>query len=197
MDTHEESPEPTKPKPKRCSAEELKVRVEEVLQLLLAGAGPWDVEQYAKQKQWEVTEKTLRRYRRAAEKALKPSIEKRRDKLLTLHLAKLRDLYAKALNNGDVRTALLVLKSEQELMGLCKHDKKERTTTNFLTIEQLRVAIAPLLAIAPAQNSARLDSQEPAVVAPARVGPGLLPELLPAAVQSDASVASQSPRQPA
>jgi hypothetical protein len=47
-----------------------------------------------------------------------PSRAGSRKKLLRRHLAQRRTLYARAVNNGELRTALAVARDEAELLGL-------------------------------------------------------------------------------
>jgi hypothetical protein len=108
-------------------------RVEEVLRIRLDGAEFWDVLQYIAEKQeagegvWAVpdgekpiAERTVWWYIQRADKLLAETFRKEagRKKLLRRHLAQRRNLYAKALNQGDVRAALAVLDSEAKLLDL-------------------------------------------------------------------------------
>jgi hypothetical protein len=93
-------------------------RVEEVLQLRLNGAEFYDLKAHAKEQGWDVTDRTLWRYSAAADDLLAESLEKDREKLLRRHLAQRRSLYARALQDGDYRTGLAILRDEADLHGL-------------------------------------------------------------------------------
>jgi hypothetical protein len=125
-------------------------RVEEVLRIRLDGAQFWDVREYAREKEaeegsaWQLSEGSkplsdgqLWRYIAAADKLIAESCRASRKKLLRRHLAQRRNLYAKALAQGDVRAALACLDSEAKLTGLFE-DELTRT------IDQLQRQIAEL-----------------------------------------------------
>jgi hypothetical protein len=106
-------------------------RTEEVLRLVLDGAQPWDLRQYVSEQQavkgspWELHEgdrplsdRQLQRYAVAAEKRIAESHRTSRRKLLRRHLAQRRNLFAKAVTTGDLRTALAVASDEAQLLRL-------------------------------------------------------------------------------
>jgi hypothetical protein len=116
-------------------------RVEEVLRIRLDGAEFWDVREYVREKEaepgsaWHLEEGAkplsdgqIRRYQQRADALLERSHERSRKKLLRRHLAKRRNLYAKAVLAGDVRAALACLRDECELLGLYAPKKVAPTT---------------------------------------------------------------------
>jgi hypothetical protein len=107
----------------KATKAEIQQRVEEILQIRLAGAEFWDIRQYAAEKGWQVSDRQLWRYIRQADQLLARVLEKDRDKLLNRHLAQRRALLAKAMSIADYRTALAVLKDEAELQGLYDHSQ--------------------------------------------------------------------------
>src|SRR5438105_990841 len=121
-------------------AEALRVqqRTDELVMIRLDGAQFWDVVQYVSEKAteagscWEVkaggkalSERQLRNYLRKADALILASVKQKRSKAIRRHLAQRANLYAKAVNAGDVRTALAVLQDEAQLRGLYP----ERKTT--------------------------------------------------------------------
>jgi hypothetical protein len=102
----------------RASRAQIEERVAQVLALRLAGAEFHDVVQYAAVNGWNVQERQLWNYATRADDLLAQTTEADRGKLLRLHLAQRRLLYAKALESGDWRAALAVKKDEAELLGL-------------------------------------------------------------------------------
>jgi hypothetical protein len=111
----------------KANKAEVEKRVKEVLDLILAGAEHWDVVQYSAENNWGVRSRQLRKYVARAYQHITETIEKDRDKLISRHIAQRRNLYARALNMGDLRTALAVAKDESELLGLypaTNHDVK-------------------------------------------------------------------------
>jgi hypothetical protein len=108
-------------------------RIEEVLRIRLDGAEFWDVLQYIAEKQqageepWKVpdrgkpiAERTVWWYIHKADQLLNETFRKEagRKRLLRRHQAQRRNLYAKAVNQGDIRAALACLDSEAKLCGL-------------------------------------------------------------------------------
>jgi hypothetical protein len=106
------------PKRARAPDAELALRVEDVLHCRLNGGEFYDVRAFAKEKGWDVSDRQLWRYIGAADRLLEQSLERDRDKLFRRHLAQRRALYARALNDGDLRTALAIARDEAELHGL-------------------------------------------------------------------------------
>jgi hypothetical protein len=106
-------------------------RVEEILRIRLDGAEFWDVVEFVREKEAEagsawhlaegdkpLTDAALRRYLCHADKLVAESCRASRRKLLRRHLAQRRNLYAKAVSQGDVKAALAVLRDEAELLDL-------------------------------------------------------------------------------
>jgi hypothetical protein len=129
-------------RPGASKSEALRVaqRVEELVCIRLDGAQWWDVRQYVSEKSseagscWEVkkgeqplSERQLRRYVRRADAVIEKSIEQDRERAIKRHLARRENMYARALNAGDIRTALAVARDESELLGLYSPKKVELT----------------------------------------------------------------------
>jgi hypothetical protein len=106
-------------------------RIEEVLRLRLSGAEFWDLREYARQRErepgsaWErpadckpISDGQLWRYVARADRLIVESCRASRKRLLRPHLAQRRHLYAQAVRQGDLRTALACARDEAELMGL-------------------------------------------------------------------------------
>lgn len=108
----------------RSSKAVVRVRVEAVMKLRLLGAEFHDLRQFASEddpetgRPWNVSERTLWRYLADADKLLDHYLEKDKQKLLNRHIGMRRSLYARAVERGDERTALLIAKDEAELLGL-------------------------------------------------------------------------------
>jgi hypothetical protein len=106
-------------------------RVEEVLQIRLAGGGFPEILQYAAEHGWEVKERQLWEYIRRSAELLAQTLEKDRGERLLLHLAQRRLLYNKAMEVGDLRTALSVLKDSADLQDLYPAAKVKVDTKNL------------------------------------------------------------------
>jgi hypothetical protein len=124
---------PKKPSKARATKAIKERRVEEVLRIRLDGAEFWDVLQYIAEKQeagegvWAVpdggkpiAERTVWWYIQRADQLLAETSrnEAGRKKLRRRHLAQRRNLYAKAVSQGDIRAALSCLDSEAKLLDL-------------------------------------------------------------------------------
>jgi hypothetical protein len=117
-------------------------RVHDVMKLIVAGAEFPDIRQYATDKNWNLTERQIWRYVKAAHRQFAEAIGRDRDELLGRHLMQRRALYARALKVGDLRTALMVLQDEASLFGLYAPMKIAPTTPDGK--EPFRLAVAQL-----------------------------------------------------
>lgn len=115
----------------KATKAQLQARVEEVLAIRLDGAEFWHVREYAREKEqeegsaWKLAEGQkplsdgqLWRYIGQADKMMAESCRASRKRLLRRHLAQRRNLYAKAVSQGDVRSALACIADEARLLGL-------------------------------------------------------------------------------
>jgi hypothetical protein len=135
-------------------------RVEEVLAIRLDGAEFWDVREFVREQEqeegsaWHLTEgqkplsdSQIWRYLAKADKMVAESCRASRKKLLRRHLAQRRNLYAKAVSQGDVKAALAAARDEAELLGLYPARKTELTGKNgapvVLSITEEVVGRAP------------------------------------------------------
>lgn len=106
---------------KRTSRAEVAQRVAAVLKLRLAGAQLWDLRSASQKSGWGVSDRQIYRYIEAADRLIEESTEHDRDKLLRHHLAVRRNLFARAINDGAIGTALAIARDECELLGLYAH----------------------------------------------------------------------------
>jgi hypothetical protein len=97
----------------------------------LDGARHWDVRRYVAEKEaageppWKVedggkplSERQIRRYIDQADERIAEGCRSSRKRLMRNHVAYRHNLYARAVNKGDERTALAVLDSLAKLQGL-------------------------------------------------------------------------------
>jgi hypothetical protein len=130
-------------KARKASKAQIQLRIEEVLRIRLDGAEFWDVREYAREKEketgspWELkdnekplSDATLWRYIGRADTLIAESCRSSRKKLFRRHLAQRRNMYAKAINAGDIRTALAVAQDEAELLNLYPPKRTEVTGKN-------------------------------------------------------------------
>lgn len=103
-------------------------RIQEVLKLLLAGAEHHEIAKYAQDQHWEVSDRQVQRYERLAYKKLAKLSRHKQEELFGRHLLQRRGLYARALREGDIRTALQVLRDEALMQGLYPPTKVAPTT---------------------------------------------------------------------
>jgi len=93
-------------------------RITEVLKLMLAGGEFDDIRQYATAREWNLSDRQLRRYQEWAYEHVVAETKRDRTQLKGRHLMQRRALFARAVKSGDVRTGLQVLKDEAHLQGL-------------------------------------------------------------------------------
>jgi hypothetical protein len=117
---------------KRAPKELVEARVLDLLRIILDGAEEgWDLCEFVREKEaeagssWHLAEgdkplsySQIRRYAARAERLIAASCRAQGKKLLRRHLARRRNLYAKATLAGDYRAALAALRDEAELLGL-------------------------------------------------------------------------------
>jgi hypothetical protein len=153
-------------------AEKLRVaqRVDELVRIRLDGAQWWDVREYVREKEQEdgspwklanrqkpLSDGQLRRYVQRADALILGSVKEKRSRAVRRHLAQRRNLYAKAVNAGDIRTALAVAQDEARLQNLYPPKKTELTgkdgsplqavtATVELTDDERAAAVASVLA---------------------------------------------------
>jgi len=131
----------------KATKAEIQKRVDEIWQIRLAGAQFVDIRQYAAENGWEVSDRQLWRYIRKSDQLLARTLERDREKLFNLHVAKRHMLFARAMQVSDYRTALAVQKDLAEMQGMYpaatrKISQEVRTDVNLnVTLEQRREAI--------------------------------------------------------
>ena len=107
------------------------LRIQVVLLLRLEGAEGWDIASYVSELEakgahpWKLdkgdkplSDRQIRRYVVQADQRIAESCRTLNPNALPLHLAQRQRLYAKAVNTGDLRSALIVLKDLANLQGL-------------------------------------------------------------------------------
>jgi hypothetical protein len=116
------------------------LRVVDVLRIRLDGAKLWDVTEYVTEAEqadgspWQLadgqtplTKRQVARYVEKADAIIAESTRESRKRSIAKHLAQRANLYAKAVNAGDVRSALAVLRDEAELRGLYPPSRTQLT----------------------------------------------------------------------
>src|SRR5262245_16486202 len=117
----------------------LRRRVEAVLDLLCQGALFHQIRHYASKQEppWNVSDRQLRRYIRAAHKRLARILDKDRERLLNLHIARREHLYGRSLLMNDCPTTSRVLKDQAELLGLYDDPRVEALGKKIAELETL------------------------------------------------------------
>lgn len=134
-------PKAVKPPLKRADAAEFARRVEAVLRIRLDGAQLHDLVAFAASQlpPWAVSERQLARYLEAADDLLFQRMERKRRRLIGLHMARRESLYARAVNSADYGTALRVLADMANLRGLYPAAKQKHEHTG--AVAQVHVYI--------------------------------------------------------
>jgi hypothetical protein len=109
----------------------VEARVTELLRIRLAGAEFWDSREFVRGKEqedgslWKLAEgqkplsdSQLWRYLARVDQAIATNGRASRRKLVRRHVAERRNLFAKAVEQGDIRAALACKRDEAELLGL-------------------------------------------------------------------------------
>jgi hypothetical protein len=138
----------------------VKARIEEILRIRLDGAEFWDIREYVREKcaepgsVWEapacLSDAQIYRYIARTDKQIADSCRSSRKRLMRRHLAQRRNIYAKAVSAGDLRTALSTLADEAKMLGLYAPTKLEhsgRMQYQNVTDADLDAEIAALQAV--------------------------------------------------
>ncbi|HEX5269363.1 MAG TPA: hypothetical protein VFW33_02695 [Gemmataceae bacterium] len=109
----------------------VEARVTELLRIRLDGAEFWDIREYVREKEQEdgslwrlaegqkpLSDSQLWRYLARVDQAIAANGRASRRKLVRRHVAERRNLYAKAVEQGDIRAALACKRDEAELLSL-------------------------------------------------------------------------------
>jgi hypothetical protein len=102
----------------------VEARVEQVAELLVTGRGVGDILRFASEKSpetgrpWRVSDRQVETYIARAHVLIARRLEPDREKRFRLALAQRNGLLVRALDAGDLRTALAILKDRDELEGL-------------------------------------------------------------------------------
>lgn len=145
------------PRKRRKSDEAtIRARIEEVLQLILDGGAYPDVVQHAAEKGWNLKERQLREYMGRATDLLVERQERRRKRVIAVHLARREKLFARAVKAGNVRAALAVLADTAKLQNLYADSRelKELLAAFAAQTARLRDLEGRLDAAGPNQNPA-------------------------------------------
>jgi hypothetical protein len=128
-------------------------RVEEILRIRLDGAEFWDILQYVAEQQkeegsiWAAPDggkpfaaRTVWWYIQKADRLIAETFrnERGRKRLIRRHLAQRRNLYAKAVSQGDIRAALACLDSEAKLAGLFDDELNRTIDAMQREIEEIK-----------------------------------------------------------
>jgi hypothetical protein len=147
MNATNPDPAPDDAAPKRATKAEVIKRVEEIFSIRQAGAGFHDVREWAVAQKWGVSDSQLYKYMQSAADLMSESLEKDRPKLLDLHVARRRLLFARCIESGDWRAALAVIDSEARLLGLIAPTRVENVNpvppVQLNITERIRDAVPP------------------------------------------------------
>lgn len=106
----------------RANKAEIKRRVYETLSVRLSGGQFHDLREWAQSHDWNVSNAQLWRYSQMADKLLAKRVEKNRDRLINMHVAKRELIYNRALASGHWGPALAAAKDIAELQRLYEPD---------------------------------------------------------------------------
>lgn len=125
-------------------------RIQAVLQIRLDGAEGWDVRLYVAEKEkageqpWKIeeggkplSERQIRRYVQAADALVSESCRISRATAIRRHKAQRRSLYARAIQTGDLGTALAVLRDLATLQDLYPAKKVKNEHSGHVKIDNL------------------------------------------------------------
>ena len=144
-------------------------RVDDLLHVLLDGARWWDVLEFVRAREKEqasawfvadgdnpLSDSQIRRYQQAANKQIDESFERSRKKNIRQHVAQVRNLFARAVTTGDLRTALACRRDLGEMMGLYPPKKLASTTADGQDVEPIKI----IQVVKPVTEEERRDASD-------------------------------------
>jgi hypothetical protein len=123
------------------------LRVQHVATWLLDGLGTAEVIRRGVER-WGISERTVKRYLSAARAQIEAVSAQELRGAATLALYRLTELYFAAVQSGDLRTALDVVKAQNRMLGLNAPEKFETKTVtdwNSLSIAEQLTHVADIL----------------------------------------------------
>jgi hypothetical protein len=124
---------------KGLTAAEVDIRINHVMQLLLDGRTKASIREEC-QKQWSISGEQSDRYHQYAKRRLEALNARNLEATMARNLHRLSDLYHRAVQNGDLKVAIDVIKTEARLLGMNAPDRLEQdiSITDFanMTPEQ-------------------------------------------------------------
>jgi len=118
---------------------EIRRRVDQVAKIIIFGGEFADIRQYASEtdeatgRPWNRSDRQLARYQKWAYRLIEKQVEKTRDKVWARHVQQRRQMFALAMEAGDLSTALQIAKDEADLHGIYPTAGKA-TANNTLNI---------------------------------------------------------------
>jgi len=130
-----------------------------------------------------LSERQLRNYIRKADAVTIASVKEKRSKVIRRHLARREHMYGKAMNAGDIRTALAVAQDDAKLRNLYPPKRTELTGKDGaplaavvanveMTDDERAAAVTNLLARVGASDAGPNPPAAPDAPGPAVGGPG-------------------------
>ncbi len=137
---------PTRSKHRKADGATIDGRIDEIIAIRNDGASFIQVQQYSAAHAWGgepgagLSERQLWVYWTRASKRIKEHQEKNRALFLAEHLSQRTNLYARAVNAADLRTALAILDSKARLQGLLIDSKELRELAKLLAEQTKQIA---------------------------------------------------------
>lgn len=119
----------------KATPAEVAERVAEILRIRLDGAAFHDCVEFAREKSWSVSERQVGRYIEKADRALAKHQERRRSRIIAVHMARAEKLYARCVNAADLSTAARVLQDLGKLNDLYATSGDVRELTKLIATQ--------------------------------------------------------------
>ncbi len=130
---------------KKSTAATVELRTAKVAELLIDGWSRARICEYARSQRWGVSDAQVDRYISKARKRIEADCTQSRKTSYALAEARLEALYGKAVDAGDLRLALSVVKEQRALQGLdgalCKPSESDETGMFYATLAAYADAI--------------------------------------------------------
>ena len=113
---------------RRADKATVRRRVTEVVELILLGKSFRQILAYGHEQGWHVRKSQMKKYAKAAHRELEQASAEERRHMRAFHIARREMLYKRALEQGDIRTALSCLDSHAKLLGLFDPEPRQQKT---------------------------------------------------------------------
>lgn len=174
---------PDEKHPYKSTNAEIEKRIHEVFILRLDGAGINEIREHSREQGWNLEDAQLYKYMAEVNPMIKEELAKRNYQAFDMHLLRRERMYYKAMQRGDIKTAITVADSQAKIYGLFSPIKVAPTDptgtlpyNGFLSDEERAIALTNLYARLGQRNGIPTSNGEDTTSRPLLGEPNEAPE---------------------